>query len=97
MKKISKKDLSLNKEMVASLSDNEMLQIEGGDVTGKYTAEISVCICKTVAGDIGCTGISQTHCDYTQLCAESVEGCAISVDCEIPDQPAIPNPSILVC
>lgn len=86
MKKILKKDLSLNKEVVAYLSENEMHKVIGGDATIKDTADESVCLCKTVEGDIGCSGISHTHCGDTRLnCPPihplSVVVCGVSTDC----------------
>lgn len=87
MKKILKKDLSLNKEVVAFLSENEMHKVVGGDVTIKDTADESICLCKTVAGDIGCPGVSHTHCDYSQPNCPPVNPlseiiCRVTTDCD---------------
>lgn len=81
MKKISKKNLRLNKEVVASLSENEMQKVVGGDVTGKDTANESICICALSKVPKDCFG-------YTHVCAESqladcTKRCMVSTNCDL--------------
>lgn len=78
MKKISKKNLRLNKEVVASLSENEMQKVVGGDVTGKDTANESICICALSKVPKDCPS-------YAHVCAESRDYCMVSENCKTLD------------
>lgn len=83
MKKVAKKNLKLDKEVIASLSENEMVKVTGG---GK--SEVLPALSRN--NDCPVPFSKQADCPtfYTKqaACPTVSQGCPVSVDCFPPSE-----------